>query len=119
MCPKSGTVSWAASFGGRDQCDQPWVWGGSTTLTGHVDTVLANASYYDDIYGQSGSNIRDVAGRHLFDNGNKRTALALTEEVFSRSGTASPGRAVISDVVDQVARGDLRTVDEIAKALGG
>ena len=93
--------------------------GGTTALTGHVDTVLANASYHDDIYGQSASVIRDVAGRHLFDNGNKRTALALVGEMFSRGGALSPGRALISDVVSQAGAGVLRTVDEIAKALRG
>jgi prophage maintenance system killer protein len=95
------------------------VFSGSSTLTGDVDTVLANASRYDTFAEKQASVIRDIAGRHLFDNGNKRTAQAVVEQLYSRNGISGPGSATIRSVIDQVSQGTLRDVEAIAKALGG
>ncbi|MBF7145011.1 MULTISPECIES: hypothetical protein [Pseudomonas] len=48
--------------------------GGSVSFR-EVDTAIANAANYDGFYNKAGSMIRDIAGGHLFDNGNKRTAV--------------------------------------------
>jgi hypothetical protein len=93
--------------------------GGSSTLTGDVDTIFANASRYDTFAEKQASIIRDIAGRHLFDNGNKRTAQAVVEQLYSRNGISGPGSAAIRSVIDQVSQGTLRDVEAIAKALGG
>jgi len=39
-----------------------------------ISTVIANASYREVGFNQAASVIRDIAGGHLFENGNKRTA---------------------------------------------
>jgi prophage maintenance system killer protein len=58
--------------------------------------------------------IRDIAGGHLFDNGNKRTAQAVAEGLLGPEANS----AQIRSVIDQVATGGLRSVEEIAGALG-
>lgn len=93
--------------------------GGTSTLTGDVDTLLANAARYDTFVEKQASVIRDIAGRHLFDNGNKRTAQAVVELLYSRNGVSGPSSATIRSVIDQVSLGGLRDVEAIAKALGG
>ncbi|WP_338509966.1 hypothetical protein VRC22_11370 [Pseudomonas poae] len=50
--------------------------GGSVSFR-EVDTAIANAANYDGFYNKAGSMIRDIAGGHLFDNGNKRTAVEV------------------------------------------
>ncbi|CTP93508.1 hemagglutinin/hemolysin-like protein [Xanthomonas translucens pv. poae] len=59
--------------------------GGSTSFR-EIDTILANSSNYDGFYNKAGSIIRDIAGGHLFDNGNKRTAVEVTEQLIARNG---------------------------------
>jgi hypothetical protein len=50
----------------------------------------------------------------LFDDANKRTAQAIAERIIG-SGANS---AQIRSVIDKVATGDLRSVEDIAAALG-
>jgi hypothetical protein len=88
--------------------------GGTTEVTGCAETVIANMSYRDGAQLQAATAIRDIAGRHLFDNANKRTAQAVAERLLG-SG-ADTGR--IRSVIDRVGTGELRDVEGIAKALG-
>ncbi|MCW0436732.1 hypothetical protein NB723_001696 [Xanthomonas sacchari] len=92
--------------------------GGSTSYR-DVSTILANSSNYDGFYNKVGSIIRDIAGGHLFDNGNKRTAVEVTEKLIARNGVDGPPQEVIWSVVDRVATGELTKVEDIAKALRG
>lgn len=87
--------------------------GGATELAGSADTAIANMAYREGAIPQAATAIRDIAGRHLFDDANKRTAQAVAERLLG-SG-ADPAR--IRDVIDRVATGDLRDVDDIATAL--
>jgi RHS repeat-associated protein len=84
-----------------------------------VDTVMANASWYDGFYNKSASVILDIAGGHLFENGNKRTAVAAIEVLISRNAVSGPPQTVVWNVVDRVATGELKDVRAIAKALQG
>ncbi|WP_369935200.1 hemagglutinin repeat-containing protein [Xanthomonas tesorieronis] len=92
---------------------------GGTISFREVDTVLANSSNYDGFYNKVGSIIRDIAGGHLFDNGNKRTAVEVAEQLIVRNGVDGPPQEVIWSVVDKVATGELTKVEDIAKALRG
>lgn len=58
--------------------------------------------------------IRDIAGRHLFDNANKRTAQAVAERLLGPGADT----ARIRSTIDAVAKGKLRTIEEITDALG-
>lgn len=87
--------------------------GGTTELTGSAETVVANMAYRQGTVAKAATAIRDIAGRHLFDDANKRTAQAVAERLL---GGANSGQ--IRMVIDRVATGGLRSVEEIAGALG-
>ncbi|MCC6785652.1 MAG: hypothetical protein IT457_22570 [Planctomycetes bacterium] len=87
--------------------------GAATELSGSADTVIANMAYREGAIPQAATAIRDIAGRHLFDDANKRNAQVVAERLLG-SG-ADPAR--IRDVIDRVATGDLGDVDDIATAL--
>ncbi|MBP0949419.1 hypothetical protein V2K62_26095 [Pseudomonas alliivorans] len=63
--------------------------------------------------------IRDIAGGHLFDNGNRRTAVEVVEQLIIKNGVDGPPKQIIWNVVDKVATGKLTNVQDISKALGG
>lgn len=104
MRPTSRRTRSAPSTGG---------FGGTTELTGSADTIIANMAYREGTAERSATAIRDIAGRHMFDDANKRTAQAVAERLLG-SG-ADPSR--IRSVIDRVAVGELRAVDDIASAL--
>jgi len=87
--------------------------GGTTELTGNAETVIANMAYREGATAKAATAIRDIAGRHLFNDANKRTAQAVTERLLGSEANPSQIRSVI----DQVATGGLRTVEDIADAL--
>jgi prophage maintenance system killer protein len=90
------------------------------TATGDVSTVLANAERHAGFFNKSASIIRDIAGRHLFSNGNKRTAHAVVTELMNRNNILSgPTSAELYSVIGKVARGELRGIPDIASALRG
>ncbi|SOD24121.1 RHS repeat-associated core domain-containing protein [Variovorax sp. YR752] len=87
--------------------------GGTTELTGKAETVIANMAYREGAQAQAATAIRDIAGRHLFDDANKRTAQAVAERLLgSNAGTA------IRSAIDRVGTGELRSVEDITRALG-
>ncbi|MEM9446786.1 MAG: Fic family protein [Verrucomicrobiota bacterium] len=90
--------------------------GGTTTLTGEVDTVIANMQYQSTVNGKAAVAIRDIAGRHMFNDGNKRTASAVAQKIIGSNG-GSTSASQIRGVVNQVASGQLRSVDDISSAL--
>lgn len=56
----------------------------------------------------------------MFDNGNKRTAQAVVEELMRRNRIASgPTSADLRSVVDRVGKGQLHDVSGISAALRG
>ncbi len=92
--------------------------GGSASFR-EVDTAIANAANYDGFYNKAGSLIRDIAGGHLFDNGNKRTAVEVVEQLIIKNGVDGPPKQIIWNIVDKVATGKLTNVQDISKALRG
>jgi death-on-curing family protein len=94
--------------------------GGMTTLNGSVESVLAQASRYDGFYNKAASVIRSIAGNHLFDNGNKRTANAVYDLLRSRNGiTTGASSAEVRRIINDVATGVRTEIDDIARALRG
>jgi hypothetical protein len=88
--------------------------------TGDVSTVLANAARQSGFFNKAASIIRDIAGGHKFTNGNKRTAQAVIEELMKRNNVISgPTSAELRNIIDRVGKGELREVEDIAKALRG
>ncbi|MDU8606380.1 hypothetical protein LCH33_002604 [Pseudomonas amygdali] len=63
--------------------------------------------------------VRDIAGEHLFDNGNKRTAVKVVEQLIIKNGVDGLPKQIIFSAVDKVATGKLAHVQNISKALRG
>ena len=94
--------------------------GGKTPITGNPSTIASNAARYPGFFEKAASMIRDISGRHMFDNGNKRTAAEVVKRLMKRNNIVNgPTAQELERVVGQVARGELKTVAEIAKALRG
>jgi hypothetical protein len=94
--------------------------GGVTTITGHPSSALAAASRHQGFWMKTAAIVREIAGRHMFNDANKRTATAVVNELTRRNNvfTGVQGSA-LRDVIHRVATGQLRTVEEIARALRG
>ncbi|HEL3834836.1 TPA: hypothetical protein UMX25_003909 [Stenotrophomonas maltophilia] len=84
-----------------------------------VSTTIANAANYEGFYNNSAVFIRDIAGGHGFVNGNKRTAVEVFEVLVERNAVDGPPRELVWKVVDRVSTGELKSIDEISKALRG
>lgn len=93
---------------------------GTTVLTGHLESVLAGAERETSFFRKGAIIIRGIAGNHMFDNGNKRTAQAVYELLKSRNGVVNGvGPEVVRRVIDKVGRGELKKIDDIAHELRG
>jgi death-on-curing family protein len=94
--------------------------GGTTALTGDVSSSLANAARREGFWNKAATLVRDIAGGHKFNDGNKRTAQAVVEELMKRNGiTTGVSAEEMKRVIQRVATGELREIDDIAKALRG
>ncbi|MEU1107220.1 DUF6531 domain-containing protein [Streptomyces tibetensis] len=94
--------------------------GGAVLLHGSPESTAINASRYHGFWEKAAVYIRDIAGSHMFDNGNKRTAQAVVEELLDRNVIIpGPSSGEIRRVISSVATGGLSTVEEIARALRG
>jgi RHS repeat-associated protein len=94
--------------------------GGMTELLGTANSALAGASHHTGFFNKSASIIRSIAGNHLYDNGNKRTASKVHDELRRRNGIL--GGADPDDVrrtIARVARGELVEIEDIARSLRG
>jgi hypothetical protein len=94
--------------------------GGSTTITGHPSSALAAASRQTGFWKKVAAIVREVAGRHMFNDANKRTATAIVNELRRRNGVVTGVEgAQLRRVIHRIATGELRTIEEIARALRG
>ncbi|GAA3035902.1 hypothetical protein GCM10020000_11790 [Streptomyces olivoverticillatus] len=94
--------------------------GGETLVTGSPENMLINISRYNSFWEKTAVVIRDIAGAHMFNNGNKRTAQAVAEQLMERNNiTSGPTSEGLRSVVDRVGEGKLRSVGDIARALRG
>jgi hypothetical protein len=94
--------------------------GGSTLITGHPSSALAAASRQQGFWSKAAAIVREIAGRHMFNDANKRTASAVVNELRRRNQVVTGVEgAELRRVINQVATGELRTIEEIARALRG
>ncbi|MEU8271910.1 RHS repeat-associated core domain-containing protein [Sphaerisporangium sp. NPDC049002] len=94
--------------------------GGSTTINGSLESMYANMDRYSSFWEKLGVVIRDIAGAHMFDNGNKRTAQAVVQALMKRNHISTgPNAAQLRKIIQQVATGKLTNVRDIAAALRG
>ncbi|MFE5736737.1 polymorphic toxin-type HINT domain-containing protein [Streptomyces celluloflavus] len=94
--------------------------GGETLLSGSPANTMANASRYNSFWDKSAVVIRDIAGGHMFNNGNKRTAQAVVEQLMQRNNvTSGLSSADLRSVIDRVGKGQLHGISDISAALRG
>jgi RHS repeat-associated protein len=98
--------------------------GGMVAERGTPENVMINASRYGSFWEKSAVVIRDIAGSHMFDNGNKRTAHAVVSQLMDRNGiTSGPTSDELWSVISKVATpkkaGHSMDVGEIASMLRG
>ncbi|NGO73651.1 RHS repeat-associated core domain-containing protein, partial [Streptomyces boncukensis] len=93
---------------------------GGTRLHGSPQNTMINASRYESFWEKSAVVIRDIAGSHMYDNGNKRTAVAAVEELMRRNNvTSGPTRDELWSTVSKVSKSNTHDISEIAKVLRG
>ncbi|MFF0214039.1 RHS repeat-associated core domain-containing protein [Streptomyces vinaceus] len=98
--------------------------GGTVAERGNPENVMLNASRYGSFWEKSAVVIRDIAGSHMFDNGNKRTAHAVVTQLMDRNGiTSGPTSDELWSVIARVANprkaGHSMDVGDIASMLRG
>ncbi|MEM7158302.1 MAG: DUF6531 domain-containing protein [Myxococcota bacterium] len=94
--------------------------GGTTALTGSIDAVLASAARQRGFFNKAAVVVRGIAGRHLYDNGNKRTAHAVLDLLRQRNGVSSGvDPTEVRKAIARIARGELTEIPDIARALRG
>ncbi len=94
--------------------------GGVTTMAGHPSSAIAAAARQEGFYNKSAAMIREIAGRHMFDNGNKRTAQAVYDLLRERNGiTTGVSADETRRIIHSVAVGELSDTAEIAARLRG
>jgi hypothetical protein len=94
--------------------------GGAIELNGSIDTILDNASRYDGFWDKVAAITRSIVKNHTFDNGNKRTAMAVIDELARRNDIATGvSESITRDVIYRISIGELSEIDEIAAALRG
>jgi prophage maintenance system killer protein len=94
--------------------------GGMVEITGNLDSTFASAQYAKSFWEKVAIVVRSIAGGHLFDNGNKRTAFESVK-LFKRRNEVVTGTndTILRETVRLVAIGELTGNDEIAAALRG
>ncbi|WP_344446933.1 polymorphic toxin-type HINT domain-containing protein, partial [Kitasatospora nipponensis] len=97
---------------------------GERLLNGSPENALINADRYNSFWEKSAVMIRDIAGTHMFDNGNKRTAVEVVQKLMDRNNIMSGPTnddlwAVVGKVADSTENGHTMDVGEIAKLLRG
>ncbi len=94
--------------------------GGTKQLNSTVESVFQSALYVPSFWEKVAIVVRSVAGGHLFDNGNKRTAFEAVKLFRKRNqistGTPDPE---LRETVRLVALHMLSDVQHIAKSLKG
>ncbi|MCP4109674.1 MAG: hypothetical protein GY749_29840, partial [Desulfobacteraceae bacterium] len=92
--------------------------GGVTELTGDASSIIAAAERYEGFWNKTAAMVREIAGRHMFNDANKRTAQAVVQELMKRNKISTGvSSGEMRKVINQVARGELKEVSDIAKAL--
>jgi len=95
-------------------------YGGIHLINGSLDTVIANSMRYDGFWKKMAVITRDVAEKHLFNNGNKRATQEIITEMMKRNNIfTGASTKQIRQTILEVAKGNLKEVDEIAKLLRG
>ena len=94
--------------------------GGRIEMNNNVDTVFASANYATSFWEKVAHVVRGIAGGHLFDNGNKRTAFESVK-LFRRRNEVVTGTndTVLREPVRLIAIHEVTEIEDIAHRLRG
>jgi prophage maintenance system killer protein len=94
--------------------------GGTIEMNSNLDTVFTSANYAKSFWQKVAVVVRSIAGGHLFDNGNKRTAFETVKLFKSRNQVVTgTNDTQLRETVRLVAIHELTEIDEIARGLRG
>ena len=94
--------------------------GGTNAMNSSISSALAAAERREGFWNKAAAIVRDIAGGHMFNDANKRTAQTVVELLMERNKIAT---GVTSEemkrVINSVAGRKIREVDAIKRALRG
>jgi prophage maintenance system killer protein len=94
--------------------------GGAVEMNSNVDTVFTSANYAKSFWQKVAVVVRSIAGGHLFDNGNKRTAFEAVKLFKTRNQIVTGTNDThLRETVRLVAIHELTEIDDIARSLRG
>jgi death-on-curing family protein len=94
--------------------------GGTKQINSTIEAVFQSALYVPSFWEKVAIVVWSVAGGHLFDNGNKRTALEAVNLFRKRNQTfTGTPDAQLRETVRLVATHVLSNIQQIAKSLKG
>jgi hypothetical protein len=87
---------------------------------GSPEAALSAAGMREGFWNKAAVLVRNIAGGHMFDNGNKRTAYTVVQTLMERNNILSgAAEADIRDTIRQVAEQQIREPEDIARRLRG
>ena len=94
--------------------------GGTTEMNSTVDAVFQSASYATNFWKKVAIVVRSIAGGHLLDNGNKRTAFRCVKLFKLRNQVVTgTNDTMLRETIRLVAIHLIKDVDQIASQLRG
>ncbi|MGY5129487.1 putative T7SS-secreted protein [Streptomyces nigrescens] len=93
---------------------------GTHLMHGSPENTMMNASRYNGFWHKAAVHVRDIAGTHMFNNGNKRTAFDVVNQLIERNNIIpAPNHQEIWQAIGAAGRGEIHEISEIAKMLRG
>ncbi|KAA2238879.1 hypothetical protein F0L74_21945 [Chitinophaga agrisoli] len=91
--------------------------GAGRFYNGDLSTAIHTAMYYETPAEQGAAIFRSISHGHMFENGNKRTAVFAFKLFAKQHGLSTIGELDMLNVATQVAEGNITDVSQIASIL--
>ncbi len=89
-------------------------------LSGSPESAINTASYYDDIADQGSSIFKTIIQNHMFENGNKRTAVDFLKSFAEKNSiNIRLSSDELLDLATKIANKEVSEVSEITKLIRG
>ncbi|MFH8567317.1 putative T7SS-secreted protein [Streptomyces sp. NPDC017993] len=87
---------------------------------GSPENTMMNASRYNGFWDKVAVHVRDIAGNHMFNNGNKRTTFDIVNHLIERNNIIpAPDHQEIWRAIGATGKGEIHEIPEIVKMLRG
>ncbi|MFY0255159.1 type II toxin-antitoxin system death-on-curing family toxin [Chitinophaga sp. 30R24] len=91
--------------------------GGGVLLNGSPSSAIFTAQYYSTIAEQGAAIFRSISHGHMFQDGNKRTAVMAWQYFAEHNGIKTLSYNELMTVATEVATGAMHEVEDIARAI--